>query len=404
MARLPDLYRIVEPGNIINRLRDLERSVRRLEVRQSAGLDVPEHTHDASDLTLVDDSSCPAQVTLDQDPGTSSYLARRDHAHQLDTSISPSWSGSHVFTSAPSMAGLAASGHEVVDVGWPSSASAAVNKSYADSRLGGRPLSPSAPGSDQILIWNESASEWQPGDQATFLDLSDSPSSYSGYSGALTVVAKDESALIFADYYPFPDAPPSASHSMDDEFDDGSLDAKWTSASNGTGTASPVEAGGLLTVSMPTSDLDWALTQPAPAGSFSACARLASDRVHSNYQSVGLAVWTGSVGSSEFYRLALTAKSSSGMEMSVQRWNGWTWAADYYTNGYHWPQSLYARFRFDPSASHLYMGWSGDGVSWLEYRVSGIGSLDHVGLFITCDGTPSWIWQAKVFYFRVSQS
>lgn len=374
--RRPDLFRKLEPGNFMDRLRDLERLVRRLEAVSGQAIDgVSGHSHSVGDLDLTDDSACPQAVDLSAATGSDSFLARRDHEHSLDVTVSPCWSGSHRFLVSPSMAGFSACGQRGQDIAWPTATSDAANKSYADTRLASRAVSGSAPTGSDVLAWDSSLSEWSP--QAA---------SRIAYPPA---------------WLPEPNRPPTASNALDDEFDDGSLDGKWSTASSGSGVASPLEADDMLTISMPASNLDWALYQAAPTGSFIVTTRLAADRLHGDAQSAGLAVWSGSVGSSLFYRVALTARSGSGIELDVQQWSDWQWNADYYTSVHQMPQSLYARVRFDATASLLYLGWSGDGEGWREYRLSAIGSLANLGYFITSDGSPLYDWSAKTYWLRV---
>ena len=51
-----------------------------------------------SALIFNDAEGDPANVTLSNADGTSIYAARRDHAHALDVTIAPTWTGAHTFS------------------------------------------------------------------------------------------------------------------------------------------------------------------------------------------------------------------------------------------------------------------------------------------------------------------
>lgn len=59
--------------------------------------------------------------------------------------------------------GIDMSSQVISNVGTPAAASDAVNKSYADSRLGGSQISNVAPTNGQVLLWNSSSSKWEAG-------------------------------------------------------------------------------------------------------------------------------------------------------------------------------------------------------------------------------------------------
>lgn len=143
----PDLLRLMEPGNFIDRLNRLERLVRQVEARAGVFLrGVPPHTHPADQMEVFDDSASPADVEQANATGTAVFAARRDHAHQVDYTLAPSWTGQHTFSVSPSVMGLSASGERIQDVADPQASTDAVTRGWVSGSYGRRWTEPFAMG------------------------------------------------------------------------------------------------------------------------------------------------------------------------------------------------------------------------------------------------------------------
>ena len=93
-----------------------------------------------SAIIFSDAEGDPADVTLVRADGTSIYAARRDHAHALDVSIAPTWTGAHIHTQSLTVRGDGAAPGFANTLYWTS----AQGPAFAGYRARGSLASPAA--------------------------------------------------------------------------------------------------------------------------------------------------------------------------------------------------------------------------------------------------------------------
>jgi len=237
-----------------------------------------------------------------------------------------------------------------------------------------------------------------------FLDLDDTPASYSGQAGKSAVVNQAENALEFvtvsgsgsspADFtYWEPMAPPTAASAYDDEFSNNSLDGKWTEFDNDTElTVTEAEQGLIFT---PTGSSDimgiwqanpsesyWSLyTRVHPLGTLTATSLKA-----------GLIVFEDAASNPTTCDLLTFGLNydGNGVAIMIEHWddyNSHNANILYQYNDFPIMTGCYLRLRYSQIiiANYLSLDYSTDGISWAEVQsvdTSGYFTPDEVGLFI----------------------
>jgi len=100
-----------------------------------------------SAIIFNDTEGDPADVTLARADGTSIYAARRDHAHAIDVSIAPTWTGAHTHTQSLTVRGDGAAPGFANTLYWTS----AQGPAFAGYRARGSLASPAAVQNTDIL-------------------------------------------------------------------------------------------------------------------------------------------------------------------------------------------------------------------------------------------------------------
>ena len=140
----------------------------------------------------------------------------------------------------------------------------------------------------------------------TFLGLTDTADSYLGQGTKVVAVKADGSGLEFVTassggsgsgtYYENPiDEPPAVPHAMDDEFADNAVDSKWSWINQGTSTWTENGRYGAMDL-LSGGDHTRLLLQDAPAGDFTATAKLTVFGPKSNYYAFGICLYNSANG------------------------------------------------------------------------------------------------------------
>lgn len=173
------------------------------------------------------------------------------------------------------------------------------------------------------------------------------------------------------------DTPPGSPHSMDDEFNAGSLDGKWSPITSNSGNEittslansylflEPAASG-----SASTARRVFGIRQPAPAGSFTIAAKLTHDFI-SDDSRVGLFVAVGGAKAHTYGSNLLAGVGRLAAAMGITTysesadWSDWDSTAIETAAGVSSPGGfLWYRIRWDAAATTLFFDYSIDGVFW----------------------------------------
>jgi hypothetical protein len=119
-----------------------------------------------------------------------------------------------------------------------------------------------------------------------------------------------------------PDEPPETANAKDDEFNDASIDAKWTWANQGTATAEEGGKAGLISIT-PANDSKYrCLTQAVPAGAWTLTAKVhfGGDFIDDSY--AGIVILPATDGAVE--ALAIGKDGSSATNLRAEKWTNWS--------------------------------------------------------------------------------
>jgi hypothetical protein len=168
------------------------------------------------------------------------------------------------------------------------------------------------------------------------------------------------------------DAPPTSPTSQDDEFNDGSLNGKWSEYDPGsklTVTESSTykhlqllsaSGGGAWTVA--------GIYQAIPAGDFTITVRIAPLAPGANYYMTGLALWEDATNSAAKIQDYVMSIRGGGLNLSSHYYTAYnnlsTTPVDLTIN-YNWSSFYYMRIR--RNSTNYYWDWSNDGLSWNTY-------------------------------------
>jgi len=217
----------------------------------------------------------------------------------------------------------------------------------------------------------------------TFLDLTDSPSSYTGQAGKVPAVNIGETGLEFTtisgssptpDFTWWnPDAPPASPSSYDDEFDDSSFDTGlWTDFDEIGGAdalAYSENEYGLTWTNHSTSNYVQGICQEAPSSSgWSIMTKISVIYKQHDDAKCGLFLmedFNTPSTSDLIYFVAIVGGGGTGV--GVEKWNQYN---SYLGNiasitDDKWTNTFYLRIRAD-SSNYWHYDWSSDGIGWLN--------------------------------------
>jgi hypothetical protein len=206
-----------------------------------------------------------------------------------------------------------------------------------------------------------------------------------------------------------PDAPPASPSALDDEFDDGSLDVKWTELDFGsklTVTESSIY-NHLILSSLPSSGYSIAgLSQALPAGDFTVAMKLDLRGISASSMECGIALWENQLSSSDIF--TLSARRENTRVVALYAYHFTNYLTDVIGSGYNIAaiaaeQAVYLRLR--RNGSNYYQDWSLNGLSWDTYSAAHNPSFTpgYVGVFN--NNTPSSVTrESSVHFFRYLNS
>ena len=198
------------------------------------------------------------------------------------------------------------------------------------------------------------------------------------------------------------DEPPASPSAWDDEFDDASLNVKWTRLKSSFGTIT--EQGNRLIISGTgaSGDNGTGILQAIPSGDFSLTASLKSILSYggsSSASGTGLILAADTSDATSFIRFTVNIEGS--MVLSAQRWTNLTsWGADLYKTTLHYDRRAYLRIRRVSTTYYFDVSFTGD--SWLT--VYSPSSIVITPAYIGLLGTTKVSNFSSVFdWFRVTQ-
>ncbi len=154
-----------------------------------------------------------------------------------------------------------------------------------------------------------------------------------------------------------PDEPPGSAHAKDDEFNDASIDAKWTWANQGSATAEEGGKTGLISIT-PANNAEYrCLTQAVPAGAWTLTAKVhfGGDFIADSY--AGLLILPATDGKLE--ALVIGKDGAEASNLRAETWSSWaTYAGQ---------RKL---LRWDATVAYLKIVWDG---TTLTYYISSTG-------------------------------
>ena len=269
---------------------------------------------------------------------------------------------------------------------------------------------------------NDANSAWivisPPAVSSTFTALTDVPATYSGQASKLVAVKGDESGLEFianSNAVPAwvtnsPDNVPASPAAEDDEFTEGSLDAKWTWQSQGSATVS-FPGYALFKVNTTGSVAHRYITQPTPTGNWSITAKLTASGMPSsttggtsgsgwtNIFACGLALRESATG--KVHNIYLTYDSF--LRIYTQHFTNNTFSTTPFFFDHLREQAWYW-LRIEKNSTNYLFSASYDGVTFFQFGSETIASFfttaaNQIGIVMDARTGATDFWMA-VNYFR----
>lgn len=200
------------------------------------------------------------------------------------------------------------------------------------------------------------------------------------------------------------DAPPASATSQDDEFDNGSLDGKWTEYDPNsvlTVNESSTYKHLLFTCTTRTGFNPTGIGETIPAGDFTIWAKFGFRVANIDYSICGLAFWEDIADVSKKIRVWGYSPRGSATRLAIYDYtNSTTFSAesslvetDYNVN------SMY--FRIRRNSTNYYHGWSRDGLNWQESSAASNPSFTPTKMGLTLDnGNTGVTIGASIPFFR----
>ena len=244
-----------------------------------------------------------------------------------------------------------------------------------------------------------------------FLALTDTPDNYLGQGTKVVAVKSDGSGLEFvtasgggstAAYENLIDLPPAVPHPMDDEFNDTVMDGKWSWINQGTSVWTENGRYGAMDL-LSGGDHTRLLVQQAPAGDFTASAKLTVLGPKANYFNFGLCLYN-SASSRRIVFGKCNRNGYSGIQ-AIKLTSNTAFYSDAYLNGGWDSIFIYVRIRKVGTSYSLDM--SADGDFWWQVYTETISNfltaISHIGVGYHRNNTSGVTYQGRCEWFRVTE-
>ena len=246
-----------------------------------------------------------------------------------------------------------------------------------------------------------------------FLALSDTPDSYLGQGTKVVAVKADGSGLEFVTAssggssggpsYENPiDEPPAIPHLMDDEFADTAVDSKWSWINQGTSIWTENGSYGAMDL-LSGGDHTRLLVQEAPAGDFTATAKLTVLGPKSNYYDFGICLYNSANGRRIVFGKCCR-NGYSGIQ-AIKFSSNTSYSGDAYLNG-GW-DSIFIYVRIRKVGTSYYLDMSADGDFWWQVFTETISNflsaISHVGVGYFRNNSSGVIYKGRCDWFRVTE-
>ena len=244
-----------------------------------------------------------------------------------------------------------------------------------------------------------------------FLELTDTPDSYLGQGTKVVAVKADGSGLEFVTNsggsdgttYENPiDLPPTSPHAMDDEFIDTVMDSKWSWINQGTSAWTENGRYGAMDL-VSGGDHTRLLVQEAPAGDFTATAKLTIFGAKLNYHAFGLCLYN-SANSRRIIYGKCNRSGYAGIH-AIKFSTNTTYSSDPYLVGGWDTNFIYVRIRKVGISYSLDLSVDGD--FWWEIFTESISNflsaISHVGVGYFRNNTNGVTYKGRCDWFRVTE-
>ena len=198
------------------------------------------------------------------------------------------------------------------------------------------------------------------------------------------------------------DMPPAVTHLMDDEFNDTVMDSKWSWINQGTAAWSENGSYGAMDL-LSGSDHTRLLVQEAPAGDFTALAKLTVSGPKVNYYNFGITLYNSANGK----RIVFGKCCRSGYSgiQAVKFSSNTAYSSDAYLVGGWDSIFLYVRIRKEGTSYSLDL--SADGDFWwqvfTETIATYLSAISHVGVGYFRNNSSGVTYRGRCEWFRVTE-
>jgi hypothetical protein len=244
------------------------------------------------------------------------------------------------------------------------------------------------------------------GGSTTFITLADAPASYSGHKYQHVRVNSAESALEFAgNGGASPDDIPASPATQDDEFNAGSLDAKWTWVNQGIATTSFSYGRLLMTMAAEGSNNFHYIYQAVPGTDWTLTVKVYPSGAAATNPSSGIVLADSSGKLTDFFAGTKNTVVTELNKIGVTNWN----SPSSFNSGFGTDQGWADRrnyLRVQQSGSNLIYSSSADGIHYITHGTQGKTSFlssgpTRFGIFVNSNDASFGV-TAVVDYFRVT--
>ena len=195
------------------------------------------------------------------------------------------------------------------------------------------------------------------------------------------------------------DTPPGSPSPLDDEFNNPSVDGKWSWVNQGSATIAASPNGYTTLTVTPTNGDNWRMRVQSKSGSFTVTMRYATGFPMANYAATGFVFRNSSTGKFTSYGFGY----NSGPNILVQRFNDPT-TFSFTPINFGLTTAQYLKATSDGTTLTFYA--SLDGVAWTrigtETIATHIGTLDQIGFGVDCNNNGATAFDTALYWFRVA--
>ena len=195
------------------------------------------------------------------------------------------------------------------------------------------------------------------------------------------------------------DTPPGSPSPLDDEFNNPSVDGKWSWVNQGSATIAASPNGYTTLTVTPTNGDNWRMRVQSKSGSFTVTMRYASGFPMANYAATGFVFRNSSTGKFTSYGFGY----NSGPNILVQRFNDPT-TFSFTAINFGLTTAQYLKATSDGTTLTFYA--SLDGAAWTrigtETIATHIGTLDQIGFGVDCNNNGATAFDTVLYWFRVA--